>query len=253
MSVERFFFGGRRLWGDFFCGKEFWWRGRRTYNLIDSIKKYEYHNDDGVLMDSLLYNYLSSEYSPGEPIFYKDIEIGSSVDSLRHQFSNLVKTGKLAKYDNGTFFIPKKSLLGGTPFISSDTVAFSKYISRKDKIIGYYSGLTFANQIGATYQVPVIKEITTNECSAIVRIVVLNNKEYQIRKPKVTVTNENYKILQMLSFLENVKKYYDYEIGDISEKIRTYARNNGLTKEDLFLYAESFNNSVYKTIIEMGI
>ena len=52
---------------------------------------------------------------------------------------------------------------------------------------------------------------------------------------------------------ENVKKYSDFEIGDISEKVRTYARNNNLTKETLFLYAGNFNNSVYKTIIEMGI
>lgn len=204
-------------------------------------------------MKTKLLPYLLKNYSPGEPIFYKDISIGSSADSMRHQFAMLLKTGKIAKYGNGTFFLPKKSLLGGEPFISTDAVVFSKYISRKDGIIGYYSGLTFANQLGVTYQVPVVKEIVSNNCSSNARKIALNGREYQIRKPKFKVTDENHKVLQLLSFLENYRKYTDYESGDASEKVRAYTKSNGITQEQLFKHAGNFNRSVYKTIIELGL
>lgn len=204
-------------------------------------------------MKRTLYSYLINNYEPGEPIFYKDIIIGSSQDSLRHQFSYLVSNGKLAKYSNGIYFLPKKSLLGGKPFISTEAVVFSKYISRRNNAIGYYSGQTFANLIGVSYQVPVVKEIVTNECSANIRTIVLNNREYQIRKAKVHVTNENQIALQMLSFLENYKKYTDYEVPDFREKIQKYARESGLNRDLLFQYADKFNNSVFKTIVELGL
>mgnify|MGYP006874782272 CR=1 FL=1 len=93
-------------------------------------------------MKNKLYLYLQENFKENEPFFYKDINFSSSIDSIRHQISRFVKEGKLCKYNNGTFFIPKNSLLGLPSVISSEKVAASKYIKHNDEIIGYYSGYT---------------------------------------------------------------------------------------------------------------
>ncbi|MCQ2240236.1 DUF6088 family protein [Treponema sp.] len=204
-------------------------------------------------MRESLYSYITSNFKPGEAFFYEDIKVSSSIDSLRHQVSRLVREGKLAKHGNGTFFIPKKSILGLAPVISTESVAVSKYIKHGNNIIGYYSGYTFANQIGISLQVPMVKEIITNESSAIVRTVKLNKRNFQIRRPKVAVDNSNYKILQLLSLLENYTKYIDHEVEDADEKVKNYAKSNNITRDDLYRYAGSFNSRALKTINYLGL
>lgn len=199
-------------------------------------------------MKNKLYLYLQENFKENEPFFYKDINFSSSIDSIRHQISRFVKEGKLCKYNNGTFFIPKNSLLGLPSVISSEKVAASKYIKHNDEIIGYYSGHTFANQIGVSLQVPMVKEIISNKCSAIVRTVKLNKKNFQIRKPKVIINNDNYLTLQILSLLENYEKFVDLEVNDAKQIIEKYIQKNNIKKNDLLRYADNFNSRVYKYI-----
>ncbi|MCF0237208.1 MAG: hypothetical protein HUK24_01305 [Sphaerochaetaceae bacterium] len=204
-------------------------------------------------MRKSLYSYVSSKFKPGEPFFYEDLfAFSQNKDSLRHQISNLKKSGKIEAHSNGMFFIPKKSLLGLPSVISTDSVVVSKYIKHGDEIIGYYSGQTFANQIGVSLQVPMMKEIITNKSSAKVRVVNINKRDFQIRKPKVQVNNSNYKILQLLSLLESYDKLVDYEVVDADERIRNYAKINNISRNDLFNYADSFPKSL-KTIKALGL
>lgn len=201
-----------------------------------------------------LYSYILSNFKPGEPFFYDDLQkFSQNKDSLRHQISNLKKTGRIGAHSNGKFFIPKKSLLGLPVVVSTESVAVSKYIKRGDAIIGYFSGYTFANQIGISLQVPMVKEIITNESSAVVRTVQLNKRSFQIRKPKVVVDNSNYKILQLLSLLENYNKYIDHEVENADEIIRNYSKSNNITREDLYKYAGSFNSRTLKYINLLGL
>lgn len=96
------------------------------------------------------------------------------------------------------FLFKKKSLLGLSSVISSEKVAASKYIKHNDEIIGYYSGHTFANQIGVSLQVPMVKEIISNKCSAIVRTVKLNKKNDLLRY----ADNFNSRVYKYISILE---------------------------------------------------
>ncbi len=205
-------------------------------------------------MKKNLYSFISSTFKPGEPFFYGDLkEFSQNMDSLRHQISNLKKEGKIEAHSNGKFFIPKKSLLGLPAVISTDSVVVSKYIKHGSEVIGYYSGLTFANQIGISLQVPMVQEIITNNSSASVRTIQLNKRNFQIRKPKVTVDNSNYKVLQLLSLLENYDRYIDYEVEDADDKIRNYARLNNITRTDLYNYAGFFKSKALKNITTLGL
>ena len=56
----------------------------------------------------MLWSYISENYSPGEPIVASDIDIGLSEVNKRRQFKLLTDSGKLSRFENGIYYIPKK-------------------------------------------------------------------------------------------------------------------------------------------------
>ena len=110
----------------------------------------------------MLYEYLCSNYKPNEPIFVADVSLPVSNVNLRQMFKILCDSGKIRRFDTGVYYIPKESRLKGGVPLGADTVARYKYISRNGRVDGYYSGYTFANQLGVTTQVPYMVEIVSN-------------------------------------------------------------------------------------------
>lgn len=95
----------------------------------------------------MLWNYILENYSPGEPIIASDIDIGLSEVNKRTQFKQLADSGRFSHFENGIYYIPKKSLLGGSVAIPPEIVVEKKYISRNDKIMGYYSGYVLPTKL----------------------------------------------------------------------------------------------------------
>ncbi|MBR6599708.1 MAG: hypothetical protein IKK88_05350, partial [Oscillospiraceae bacterium] len=92
----------------------------------------------------MLWQYITDNFSAGEPIIASDIDLNISEVYRRQQFKQLTDEGKLKRYENGVYFIPKKSKLGMELTMLPDVVVECKYISRNKKIFGYYSGFVFA-------------------------------------------------------------------------------------------------------------
>ena len=143
----------------------------------------------------MLYEYLLENYKPNEPIFTSDIELGLSGNTLRHLLKQLCDQVLLNRFDKGVFYIPSQSRLKGGEAITAGTVAKYRYIVRRGKVDGYYSGYTFANQVVVTSQVPVTVEIVLNEASAKVRDIKIKDQTIRLRKPKTTVIKDNAKVL----------------------------------------------------------
>lgn len=58
-----------------------------------------------------LYEYLLKNYKPNEPIFLADLQIeGMSRANLRQQIKKLTDAGKVKRFDNGVYFLPKKTI-----------------------------------------------------------------------------------------------------------------------------------------------
>ena len=105
--------------------------------------------------------FLKTKFGPGKPIFTEDAEpLGLSAGNLRQQFKKLVDSGELFRYEPGVYFLPDPNHEYYS--ISSNMVAEYKYITDGDEIYGYYSGYTFANQLGLCLQVPYKEEIATS-------------------------------------------------------------------------------------------
>ena len=97
-------------------------------------------------MRFMLYEFLKDNYKEAEPIFFSDIVIkGITKSAVNQQLKKLCDEGKLQKYENGIYYLPKKSRLKTNVGVNADTVARYKYVSRGGKVDGFYSGNTFAN------------------------------------------------------------------------------------------------------------
>ena len=196
---------------------------------------------------------MKSKFGPGKPIFTEDAEpLGLSAGNLRQQFKKLVDAGELSRFEPGVYFLPDPNHEYYP--ISSNMVAEYKYITDGDEIYGYYSGYTFANQLGLCLQVPYKEEIVTNNTTAIAREVKVGKIPFYIRRAKVAVTKENRNVLQLLDLLKDVEEYTDYcceeEAPDI---IRRHILRNKILRADVDKYIENFPLKTYKYIYDLRL
>ena len=201
----------------------------------------------------MLLEFLKSKFGPGKPIFTEDAEsLGLSAGNLRQQFKKLVDAGELSRFEPGVYFLPDCNHEYYP--ISSNMVAEYKYITNGDEIYGYYSGYTFANQLGLCLQVPYKEEIVTNNTTAIAREVKVGEIPFYIRRAKVAVTKENRNVLQLLDLLKDVEEYTDYcceeEAPDI---IRRHILRNKILRADVDKYIENFPLKTYKYIYDLRL
>lgn len=200
----------------------------------------------------MLYDYLVENYKPNEPIFVSDIDFPVTNNNLRQMLKNLCDAGKIKRFDNGIYYIPLVSRLKGGSSIAPDTVVRYKYVARNGKINGYYSGFTFANQMGLTTQVPYVVEIVSNTASAKVREVDIKGQRIILRKPRVEITEHNYRILQFLDLLKDIDIYADDNI-EVSERLNKYVRDEKMCQEELDKYISYFPDKVYRNLYEMRL
>lgn len=201
----------------------------------------------------MLLEFLKSKFGPGKPIFTEDAEpLGLSAGNLRQQFKKLVDAGELSRFEPGVYFLPDPNHEYYP--ISSNMVAEYKYITDGEEIYGYYSGYTFANQLGLCLQVPYKAEIVTNNTTAIAREVKVGKIPFYIRRAKVAVTKENRNVLQLLDLLKDVEEYTDYcceeEAPDI---IRRHILRNKILRADVDKYIENFPLKTYKYIYDLRL
>lgn len=202
----------------------------------------------------MLYTYLKEHYIPGEPIFTGDINIpGFTNENLRYHLKKLTDDGIICRFEAGVYYLPKSNLFGEPMTLSAETVAVHKYINRKGKRIGYYSGYTLANRMGLSTQVPFAEEITSNYAPALVREMMIKNRKYIIRRPAVEVTDENVTVLQLLDCLKDIEKCAEAEPEVCGEILSAYAKEHGITKAMIDRFIENYPLKIYKAIYETGV
>ena len=201
----------------------------------------------------MLYEYLLANYKANEPIFVSDIDLPVSDVNLRQMFKTICDAGKIKRFDTGIYYIPKASILKGGVPLAADEVAVAKYIIRKGKVDGFYSGYTFANQLGISTQVPYLKEIVSNNASTRVKEVNVRNKKIILRRARTEITNENYVVLQLLELLKDLEQYYDISFENVCERLKKYVKTENIKKADVDKYIGNFPDKIYKNIYRTGL
>ncbi len=202
----------------------------------------------------MLYDYLVENYEPNEPIFLIDINLPNiNNNHLRQLFKSLCDSDMIKRYDTGIYYIPTTSRLKGECSLPPEVVARYKYITRNGNIAGYYSGYTFANQLGITTQVPYAMEIVSNNSGGKYREVTLKNQRLILRKPKFEVTKDNYLILQFLDLLKDIDIYADDMNESCRQTLISYMQKTNITKSKIDKYISVYPDKIYKFIYEMGL
>lgn len=202
----------------------------------------------------MLFEYLREHYEDAEPIFLDDIHLdGMRRDNFRQQIKTLADAGKIVRYEKGIYYIPKQTRFSSAAGPSPETVARYKYISRGGKTDGYYSGGTFANIVGISMQVPMKKEIVSNNIAAIVREVSIGKQSFIVRKTNVPISRDNVIVLQLLELLKNLDSYLDTDYDEARETLKNYSLTNHITRADIDRYIRRYPDSTFRYYYEMRL
>ena len=202
----------------------------------------------------MLYDYIISNYKEGEPIFFSDIFVeGISRSAVNQQMKSLCNKGMIKKYDKGIYYIPKKTMLKATVGPSADMVARYRFVTKGEEIFGYYSGNSFANQLGISMQVPRKIEIVSNNSNSSPREIEIGGRKFLIRKSSIVINRENVYVLQLLELLKNIEVYMDGSYDEARVKIEEYIDIHVIRKESVNRYIREFPINVFKNYYELGL
>ncbi len=202
----------------------------------------------------MLYQYLTENFKPNEPIFANDITIEDmSEENLRYHLKELTRKGKLCRFEQGVYYLPKQDVFGERMTLSADQVAYCKYICRNGKPIGYYSGYTLANRMGLSTQVPMKAEIVSNAAPAQVRDVKIGGRTFTIRRPIFDVNADNVYALQLLDSLKDYDKCSEMEPKDGGAVLVEFMKRHNIEKQMVDALLGLYPLKVYKAMYETGV
>ena len=201
-----------------------------------------------------LYDYLIENYNENEPIFVSEIQIEDMTDvNLRQQIKKLTDSGKIKRFDTGIYFIPKKTVFRSGSQLSPYKVLEQKYLKNKKERCGYISGLILANQMGLTTQVPMVYEVVTNKATKDYRETKLAKTRVIVRKPRVEVTEDNYKILQFLDLMKDIDTYSEVKGEQLQKRLLRYMQEIQLSFPMIEPYLSYYPDRIYKNMYETGL
>lgn len=202
----------------------------------------------------MLKEYLEKAYGYNEPIFISEIQLeGISDNALRQYFKRMVQSGDIIRFDTGVYYLPKASRILKKSYLDPMKVIIRKYIKNAGETYGYFSGSTFANQIGLTTQMPTVLEIVTSRESTKGRIVTVGSQKVRLKRPSIEITSENAGLLQLLDIVSQANLYSEYPEQKMGEILKRYVRNQRYTRESLMNSLPAITGTTAKNLIKWGI
>lgn len=202
----------------------------------------------------MLKTYLMENYGYDEPIFLNNLSVeGLSDNAVRQSVKRLAASGFLERYDNGIYYIPRRGGLLGKSYLDPSVVIMRRYVQNKSEIYGYVTGISFANQLGLTTQMPAVIEVVTNREATNGRMITVGTQRVRIKKPAITVSASNAALLQLLDSIGQAEKYTELPMKETIETLISYMRKKRFTKEQLSEVSSVLTGATAKKMIEWGV
>ena len=166
------------------------------------------------------------------------------------ELNSLCKAGKLIRYEKGVYYIPTETIFGKS-LLNPLKVIEKKYIANANDTVGYYSGITFQNQLRLTTQMSNVIEIYTNNETSKVRDIVVGNQKVLLRKARTVISRSNVAVLSFLELMNDITP--DFLDDDKKALIRNYIDASGITRKDITEYAPFFPDRAMRTLIESEV
>ncbi len=202
----------------------------------------------------MLKEYLEETYGYNEPIFLTDLTTATvNANSMRQSVKRMVKSGTLKRFDTGIYYLPKASRLLNKSYLDPVKVIIRKYLQNDAEVFGYFTGATFANQLGLTTQMPAILEIATNKESTKGRIVTIGTQKVRLKRPFVEINQENADLLQFLDGVSQIDKYAELSDTEIQTTLRAYVKQKNFSRSQLISVTSIITGTTAKRLIEGGL
>ena len=191
-----------------------------------------------------------NQYPEDEPIFIEEIkeyviqkceskEKENVLKNINVILNRLKKEGIIKAEYKGVYYKPIVSIFGEVPLNSNRLMQLKYLVDRNSNVKGYIIGAKLFNVIGLTTLVPNTTDIVTNECKY--------HKQFDkklrtyITKPKIEITNENYRYLQFIDIIENKDNIY-IEAENADEILYNIIQEYNLDFEKIIKYARQTNS-----------
>lgn len=116
------------------------------------------------------------------------------------KLKRMADSGKIKRLHKGVYCHVKETAFGRvTPNI--DKLVARTLLVKDGRRIGYESGPSTLNRLGLSTLLPRKLEITTNDCG----VTLPAGCQIELKKPRTEVTDENWKYLQLLDAVENLR------------------------------------------------
>lgn len=198
-----------------------------------------------------LFESILQQYGTNEPILSSEITFQDySRPWIYKQLNRLCEEGKLERFEKGIYYVPTQTPFGKS-LLNPRKVIERKFIFQGEETIGYYSGITFQNQLQLTTQMSNVIEIYTNKETTRVRDVYVGKQKVLLRKARTKITAAN---ADVLSFLELMNDLNANVLDD--EKKATIAKfisDRNITRKDITAYAPVFPDKAMRTLIESEV
>lgn len=198
-----------------------------------------------------LFESLLGEYGTNEPILSSDISFRDySRPWISKQLAQLCEEGKLVRYEKGIYYIPTQTPFGKS-LLNPRKVIERKYIFRAGETIGYYSGITFQNQLRLTTQMPNVIEIYTNNETTRVRDVLVGKQKVLLRKARTKITASNVDVLSFLELMNDL----DPSGLDAEKKLilKQFINDRKISRSDITTYTPAFPDKALRTLVESEV
>ena len=197
------------------------------------------------------YDYLLEKFGVNEPIMSNEIEFEDySKPWIYKQLNVLVNEGKLLRFEKGIYYIPTDTVFGKS-LLNPRKVIEKKYVSDGNETVGYYSGVTFQNQLRLTTQMSNVIEIYTNNEPSRVRDVFVGNQRVILRRARTKITDSNVAVLSFLELMNDTSPAFIDE--ERKQLIENYIEANGITRKKITEYAPVFPDKVMRNLIESEV
>lgn len=195
------------------------------------------------------------EYGYDEPVLTRDLKklLDISDVALRQNLKRLSDSGALIRVRNGVYYVPREKSVLKSPRVNLEKVVTRQYIKRlNEDVIGYTTGINFANQLGLTTQTASVTTISTNETSRLASEVSFGKKVVKLKKPKAKVNERNYKVLQVLDLMSEYDRVSETPLEYAVDNVMVYLKNVNVTQKEFNQYLKKYPRKTLENLLEMG-
>jgi hypothetical protein len=158
------------------------------------------------------------------------------------------------KSKNGIYYLPKQKRVLKETVLNTDDVITKKYIrDNHDHMIGYYSGINLARSLGLTTQTASVETIYSNLVADKKRIIKVQNQKFIINAPRYKVTDNNYKVLQVLDIIHIFDKVSEIGREKTLDIIKEYLKDISIEKIELTSILKAYPLKTQVAFYEIGV